>query len=136
MKLTKLDITKIFDDLKLPRSSLSWIGEKEEYAAINKESTDGVGSHLVRAFLKKNGGYEEVDLDEAKDKLADYLAPHIQIRTLLKEVLEKLPVEHFIELLERIEKKGKVTLGVQKGSCVWLYVKGKQGKPFPLQITE
>ena len=124
---------------KIPRGVTEVIrNDKNEYrwVGIRQISTDGIGSHLVKAWKKVNEHWEEIDVKDAAEEMAEYLYTKVSTKTIIKEVLLKLDAQSFTDLVGRIAKKPKVTIGIQKGSCVYLYVRGKQGKAFPLQLTE
>jgi len=110
--------------------------DKPRWIEFRKESADGLGDYLIRAFRRINDHYIEVDVKAATKLMAGYLAEKISSKTILKEILVKLDGANFCELLERVEKEPRVTLGIRKGSCAFLYVRGKQGAPLTLQVTE
>ena len=118
------------------RMFLEIMGDRRELVGLRKISTDYAGTYIFRAFKLVNDHYEELNIKKLLDEMADFLAPKVKPKTIVKEVLEKLPIVHIIDLKERVEKEPKVTVGVQKGSCVYLYIRGKQGPVFPLQLTE
>jgi len=105
------------------------------WVAIRKESSDGLGSFLVRLFKKVDDHFEEVDVKKEAQKMAKKLAKSVSATTMIREVLIEMAGERFTDLMERMEKKGKVTLGIRKGSCVFLYVAGKQGRKQTVQLT-
>jgi len=111
-----------------------WVTDK--YVAIRKQSSDGYGDFLVKLFEKVNGHYVEIDLKTELKKMADYLAKSVTAEKLIREVIVELDANQFFDLKQRIEKEGKVTVGVRKGSCVFLHIRGKQGKAAVLQLTD
>jgi hypothetical protein len=141
--LKREEVRKILEELqnKTPRSEIHWVQDvktKEvKWASVSQTATDFAGDHLLKAFEKVGDNeWTEIDLGNAIERLTDYLSKSVNVRTVLKEVLVNLDIGSFQDLLHRIEQEPKVTLGVQKGSCVYLYVRGKQGRSFPLQITK
>jgi len=110
--------------------------DKPMWIEFRKESADGLADYLIRAFKRTNDHYVEFDVKEGTTTMAKYLAKKVSTETILKEILVKLDGASFCELLERVKKEPKVTLGIRKGSCAFLYVRGKQGAPVTLQITE
>jgi hypothetical protein len=110
---------------------------KRGIIAIRKESVDKFGTYLWRLFKEKGvNRFEEVSLERVTEAMAKFLARNVSSKTIIKEVLQKIDSESFADLWERIAKKPVVTVGVQKGSCVYLYVRGKRGSPTALRLTE
>ena len=109
---------------------------EEKWVGVRQIATDYAGTHLVKAWKKVNEHWEEINVKDVVDEMADYLYTKVSAKTIIREVLLKLDAQSFIDLTERIVKEPKVTIGIQKGSCVFLYIRGKRGRPFPLQITE
>ena len=111
-------------------------GKNKLLVAVRRISVDGVGSYLWKAFKLEEGGYSEIDLKSKIDEASTYLSKFIDSKKIIKEVIEKMTVGDFEDLSKRVKKKPKVTVGVQRGSCVYLYVKGLRGYPASLQLTE
>jgi len=107
-----------------------------KWVAIRKESSDAMGEFLVRLFKKMNDHFEEVDVKKEAQKMAKQLAKSVKATTMIREVLVELPAEKFCDLMERLAKQPKVTVGIRRGSCVFLYVAGKQGRKQTLQLTQ
>lgn len=107
------------------------------YIAIRKTATDGQGTFVLRAYRKiGDDDYEEMNVKDMRAKIIEYLAPKVNVKTILTDVLEKTDPEDLVELFNRVQTEPKVTSGRQRGSCSFLYVRGKQGTPFVLQLTE
>jgi hypothetical protein len=103
---------------------------KHDIIAIRKESVDKFGTYLWRLFKEKGvNRFEEVPLEKVTEAMAEFLARNVSSKAIIKEVLQKIDSESFADLWERITKKPVVSVGVQKGSCVYLYVRGKRGMP-------
>lgn len=105
------------------------------WVAFRKDSSDGLGSFLVKLFKRSNDHFEEIDVSKESNRMAKILGKSVSKTTIIREVLVELGGDRFCELLERLEKKPKVTMGIRKGSCVFLYIRGKQGPKQVLQIT-
>jgi len=132
-----LELTR--QKLRIPRAIVDWVSEDKEtakWACLRQHATDWTGTHLLRAFRKENEHWIEVDVKEVVEEMADYLSKSLSVKRIMMEVLVNLEVDRFFDLRDRICKKPKVTVGVQKGSCVYLYIRGKKGRPTALQITE
>lgn len=110
---------------------------KRGIIAIRKQSVDKVGTYLWRLFKEKGvNSFEEVSLERVTEAMAEFLARNVSSKAIIKEVLQNLDSESFADLWERIAKKPVVTVGVQRGSCVYLYVRGKRGTSTALRLTE
>lgn len=111
--------------------------EKKEikWVAIRKDSSDLMGDFLVRLFKKVNDHFEEVDVKKEAQRMAKQLAKSVKATTLIREVLIELKAEKFCDLIERLGKTPQVTMGIRKGSCVFIYIAGKQGPKQMVQIT-
>lgn len=112
-------------------------GENKEFIAIHRYATDMAGTYIWKVFKRVDENqYVEFAFEEELETVAKYLARSVTSKRIIKEVVQKLCIADFVDLHERVMKKPKVTVGVQRGSCVMLYVKGKKGCPSVLQLTE
>jgi hypothetical protein len=108
----------------------------KDYVAIRRWALDRAGTFLTRAFHKADDKYVEFDVVKDTKTSAKYLAASITSKKIIEEVLLKLGVRDIVDLTERVNKQGKVTVGIQRGSCVYLYVRGKRGASTAIQLTE
>lgn len=117
---------------------VSDLDEKNKFITFRRFSTDRAGVYTYRVFkeTEEPGVFEEVDLKTMLNDVAEYLEKSVNRKRLLIDVVQKMRFTNIKDLHDRIAKEPKVTVGVQKGSCMYLYVRGKKGAPFPLQLTE
>jgi hypothetical protein len=108
----------------------------KDCVSIRRWATDRAGTYIWKAFRKVDGDYVEFDFLRDVRYLAKYLAKNITASRIIREVLLKVSLLDLTDLKERIENEAKVTVGVQRGSCVYLYIRGKRGQPAQLQLTE
>ena len=96
---------------------------------INRES-----DKIAKIFMKiSEDEFVEVNMEEIASKIAEHLAPYINVKEYLKEfVLSVVPAPEAMEVLERLEKGGKVT--PTKG-CFSLMIGGKRGRPFEFVLA-
>ena len=117
------------------RDHLQILGKDKQWITIRKIATDYAGSYIVRAFRKVDDHYEETDVEAALEEMSSQLMKKVNKKTLVKEILRQLDSCSFFDMIERLKKQPKITVGVQKGSCIVLYVRGKQGIKAGLQLT-
>jgi len=105
-----------------------------DYALIvSKEGT----ANKIKGLFKKAGRqrrYVEIDLVQIVEFIVNKLAPHVDIKEFLKElVLLHSSHEEILELKERL-KKGYVSV---KGDnqCYSLMVGGKRGRPYEFNLV-
>ncbi len=111
-------------------------GDDKKYVAIRRWALDRAGTYISRASKKVDGGYVEFAFLEDVNYASKYLSKNISADRIIREVLLKVGISDLVDLKERLEKVPKVTVGIQRGSCVYLYVRGKKGQPAQLQLTE
>jgi len=85
-------------------------------------------------FKKAGHKYVQIDLEKIVGFITNKLAPHIDIKTFLKEMLLlHSSHEEIMELRERLEK-GYVSVKSEK-RCYSLMVGGKRGRPYEFNLV-
>ena len=132
----KLSLNDIAKTLEKDKEFLVQFG-KGKYLAVRKLATDEQGTFVSRAYKKVGDDiYEELPYKTMLEQTADFLSKSLNAKSILMDALEKIEPEDAVDIFERIQKKPKITTGRQKGSCSFLYIRGKRGKPTALQLTE
>lgn len=124
MKKKEVDETKIEEIVTQVDPSKQRFFLTEELAFIY--NVDAV--RLEKVWKKSNGDYVELNLKEIVDNIASYLKDFVDVKALLKEILETdTSPREIIEVAERIEKKP--TVKSAPGKCYSLMIGGKKGRP-------
>lgn len=91
--------------------------------------------HRLKMIFKKAGKrYVSIDLAKTLENVINKLAPHVDVKKLLMEIiLLQSPPQEVLELKERLEKGyAKVT---EAKLCYSLMIGGKRGKPYEFNLV-
>ena len=132
-----MKLSEIAKSLQKDKEFLVQWGGKKQYLAVRKMATDEQGTFVQKAFKKvSEDTYEELPYQSILKQISEILSKNINAKSILMDALEKLEPADIIDLHERLQTKPKITSGRQRGSCSSLFIRGKRGKPFALQLTE
>lgn len=104
------------------------------FLCVRRFAADLEGHYITKAFRRHNNKYQELDFETMVTQISEYLSPKVNVSLLLKDVLHQADIEKVVDLAEAIKVEPKVTTGVQKGSCYYLYV-GKKAKGVSLRLS-
>jgi len=106
------------------------IAEDELVSVMEKEEP-----HRLKMLFKKAGNrYVPIEITFIIEKIVNKLAPHVDVKRFLKEllVLYSAP-EEILELSERLEK-GYVKVSEAK-RCYSIMIGGKPGRPYEFNLV-
>ena len=99
------------------------IVDKEFIAVKNIET-----NKLTMMFKKAGHRYVRVDLTKTIGFIVEKLAPHIDVKKFLTElIIVTSPPEEIMELRDRLERKPKIS---EAPRCLALMIGGKRGRPY------
>lgn len=136
-KIEAITLTQLLKEVR--EKELPFLVEPESKTVVVWKLQDENGTfyeeaHIGRIFkIQKDGMLLELDFEEMKEEIAEYLKDHVPVKAFLKDVLTTKRPDDVIELLKRVRKKGKVT--ADEG-CFILNVGGKRGFPFQLDLRK
>ena len=105
----------------------------EEYVIIYELDEKAEQQRMKMIFKKAGQRYVEIKLEEVLNLIVEKLAPHLDVKRFLKEllILHSSPQE-IVELKERLEKGAKIT---EAPLCYSLMIGGKRGRPYEFNIV-
>lgn len=96
---------------------------------------DDETARLKMIFKKAGHRYVEINFQETIAKIAEKLAPHVQVETFLKELIAcTTSPQEILELKERLAK-GEVKIS-SENRCYSLLIGGKRGRPMEFTLVK
>jgi len=129
-----VSIKEITDEVKTQEKEVLFVVEHrhKRYYEIEHPASDGEGFWVRKAYVETDtpNVFEEIDLESLKDELANKLVSHVNTRLLIKDALSQEPAINLVKLKHVLEPKAKAKIrpSIQKGSCYYLNIKGRNGK--------
>ena len=106
----------------------------EDFIVLSEVDESGEVQKMKMLFKKAGHRYVQVDLEKILNLIVEKLAPHVDVKQFLKELikLHSAP-EEILELNKRLEKS-YVKISGTKG-CYSLMIGGKKGKPYEFNLV-
>jgi len=107
------------------------IDPEKEVAIVDKEfiAVKNIETNKLTMMFKKAGlRYVQVDLSETIGFIVEKLAPYLDVKKFLTELITVTsPPEEIMELKDRLKKAPKIS---EAPRCLALMIGGKRGRPY------